>query len=89
LAEAGAVVFRKTAAAVSYVVGRLRPTVHEQFLSIPLEDFQGQFAGINVGVESFYESLKSQGARAIHVDWRPPAGGNEQLMAILAKMRGQ
>jgi hypothetical protein len=24
----------------------------------------------------------------IQVDWRPPAGGNEKLMAILERMRG-
>jgi hypothetical protein len=29
----------------------------------------------------------AQGAAAIQVDWRPPAGGNEKLMAILERMR--
>jgi FdrA protein len=42
---------------------------------------------INVGLESFTESLMAQGAAAIQVDWRPPAGGNEKLMAILERMR--
>jgi FdrA protein len=49
-------------------------------LSLPL-------AAINVGLESFYESLLSQGAQAIHVDWRPPAGGNEKLASLLARMK--
>jgi FdrA protein len=44
-------------------------------------------AAINVGLESFTESLQAQGAPVIQVDWRPPAGGNERLMAILEKMR--
>jgi FdrA protein len=44
-------------------------------------------AAINVGLESFYESVKRQGGTAVHVEWRPPAGGNEKLMAILAKMK--
>jgi FdrA protein len=48
---------------------------------------QQPFAAINVGLESFYESLKQQGASAIQVDWRPPAGGNERLMAILEKLK--
>ncbi len=42
-------------------------------------------AAINVGLESFYDSLLAQDATAVHVDWRPPAGGNEKLMAILRK----
>ncbi len=44
-------------------------------------------SAINVGVESFAESLQAQGAPVIQVDWRPPAGGNEKLMAILERMR--
>jgi FdrA protein len=44
-------------------------------------------AAINVGLESFTESLKAQGAPVVQVDWRPPAGGNEQLMAILERMK--
>jgi len=46
-------------------------------------------AAINVGLESFAQSLQAQDAPVIHVDWKPPAGGNERLMAILERMRGQ
>lgn len=42
---------------------------------------------INIGLESFYDSLIAQGAAAVHVDWRPPAGGNERLMALLARLK--
>lgn len=42
---------------------------------------------INVGLESFYENLKVQGTPAIHLDWRPAAGGNEKLIAILERMK--
>jgi FdrA protein len=45
------------------------------------------FAALNVGLDSFYESLVEQGAEAIQLDWRPPAGGNERLMALLERMR--
>jgi len=45
------------------------------------------FSALNVGLESFTDSLKSQGAAVVHVDWKPPAGGNEKLMGILARMR--
>jgi FdrA protein len=51
------------------------------------EMFSAAFSGINVGLEIFYDSLVEQGAEVIHVDWRPPAGGNESLMSLLAKMK--
>ena len=51
--------------------------------------FQTPFAAINVGLESFYESLKQQSVPSIHVDWRPPAGGNEKLMAILESLKSK
>ncbi len=89
LETAGAVVFRDTEEAVTYVSDRLGPKYEINFKPLPLSHFEGALAGINVGLESFYESLKGQGARAIQVDWRPPAGGNEKLMGILAKMRAK
>ncbi|MCB0106186.1 MAG: hypothetical protein KDE53_09760, partial [Caldilineaceae bacterium] len=46
-------------------------------------------AAINVGLESFTASLTDQGAAVIQVDWRPPAGGNERLAGILARMKGK
>jgi len=46
-------------------------------------------AAINVGLESFTESLIAQDAPVVQVDWRPPAGGNERLMAILERMKKQ
>ncbi len=51
--------------------------------------FNQSFAAINVGLESFLESLKQQNASALQVDWRPPAGGNEKLMAILEKIKAK
>lgn len=38
---------------------------------------------INVGLESFYQSFVEQGAPAVHVAWRPPAGGDTRLLALL------
>ncbi len=54
---------------------------------VKVENFGEPLAAINVGVESFYESIKAQEHEVLQVDWRPPAGGNEDLMDILAKMR--
>ncbi|MBI3912998.1 MAG: protein FdrA, partial [Chloroflexi bacterium] len=47
------------------------------------------FAALNVGLESFFDSLIAQRAPVIHVDWRPPAGGNERMMEILAKLKSK
>jgi hypothetical protein len=46
-------------------------------------------SAINVGLELFTESLLAQDASVTQVDWKPPAGGKEHLMAILQRMRGQ
>lgn len=59
-----------------------RPHVDIQGLSAP-------FSAINAGLESFAESLTAQGAGVVHVDWRPPAGGNEKLMGILARLKSK
>ena len=87
LVQAGTVVVRDTSEAVDYVSQRLSEPYRYAYAPVALDAFGGSFAAINVGVESFYDSLKSQGANAVHVDWRPPAGGNDDLMAILAKMK--
>jgi FdrA protein len=50
---------------------------------------QQPLVAINAGLESFAESLKAQETPVIQVDWRPPAGGNERLMAILERMKSR
>jgi hypothetical protein len=42
---------------------------------------------INVGLELFALDLAAQGARVMHVQWRPPAGGNARLAGLLDKLR--
>jgi FdrA protein len=54
---------------------------------VDLAILQAPLAAINVGLESFTASLSAQGAPVIQVDWRPPAGGNERLAGILARMK--
>jgi FdrA protein len=87
LKAAGAVVFRTATEAIEYVARRMSQPPDSVGLPVSLESFTQPLAAINVGLESFYESLVGQGASAVHVDWRPPAGGNEKLAAILAKMK--
>jgi FdrA protein len=88
LSEAGAYVYRTVDEAVDFTARRLAGRPAPAGTPIALDRLNQQpFAAINVGLESFYTSLVGQGATALHVDWRPPAGGNERLMAILAKMK--
>ena len=41
---------------------------------------------INVGIASFYEALKNQGAEVVQVDWKPPAGGDHDLIKLLQRL---
>jgi FdrA protein len=98
LEAAGGKVETSNEAAVRYVgrlvqaldqpVGATHLASASQLKSVDLAVLHQPLAAINVGLESFAESLMAQGAPVIQVDWRPPAGGNERLMAILERMRG-
>ncbi len=55
--------------------------------AVDLAALTQSLSAINVGLESFTESLVSQEAAVIHVNWKPPAGGNEKLMGILERMK--
>jgi len=96
LKEAGAVVETSNDVAARRV-GRLLRSVGKQdssaagspIVSVDLSTIKQPLAAINVGLESFTESLIAQGAEAIQVDWKPAAGGNEKLMGILERMRNK
>jgi FdrA protein len=91
LEAAGAQIETSNEAAVRYV-GRLlqslNPIPNIQYLNpVNLAVLHQPLAAINVGLESFTESLIAQGAAVVQVDWRPPAGGDERLAALLERMR--
>ncbi len=44
---------------------------------------------VNVGLETFYRSLLAQNVAVVHVDWRPPAGGDEGLISLLDRLSGR
>ncbi|HSL42672.1 MAG TPA: acyl-CoA synthetase FdrA, partial [Anaerolineales bacterium] len=87
LREAGVTVFRTATEAVQHISLRLSGSEQGDNVPVNIEHLTQPLAAINVGLESFYESLTSQGAQAVHVDWRPPAGGNEKLASLLARMK--
>lgn len=96
LTDAGGVVETSNDKAVRYVGQllrslnpELRQVGKEPLPQVDLAAINRPLAAINIGIESFTESLESQNARVIQVDWRPPASGNEKLMSILERMKSK
>ena len=87
LEKVGVNIFRSTAEAVAYINVHFSSHGEGTGPPVSIESFTRSLAAINVGLETFYKSIIAQGAKAVHVDWRPPAGGDERLMDILAKMK--
>ena len=48
--------------------------------------FAGPLRVVNLGLELFAETLEADGVTVVHVDWRPPAGGDLRLAALLAAL---
>ena len=38
---------------------------------------------VNVGLATFADALRDQGAAVVEVDWRPPAGGDPAALRLL------
>ncbi len=94
LEEAGATVLSSVTDAVGLVASMLS-TPEELTGDMPGDseghpvglDTLGTPTAINVGLESFYDELVEQEVSAVQVDWRPPAGGDEQIISVLKRMR--
>ncbi len=41
---------------------------------------------VNVGLTMFAETLDALGVPVVHVDWRPPAGGDARIAALLLRL---
>jgi len=41
---------------------------------------------INVGLEGFAESIEDQDTPVVHIDWSPPAGGDEDMANLLDQL---
>ena len=48
-----------------------------------ISPIQQQVRIINIGIESFSEDLKKADVPVVQMDWRPPAGGDRKLIALL------
>ena len=51
------------------------------------ELFAKELHVVNFGIESFYQDLVSQKQPAVHVDWKPVAGGDKVAAANLRKLK--
>lgn len=54
-----------------------------------LDILRRKIKAINVGISTFADSLRMQGVDVIEVDWRPPAGGDEELLKILESLKAK
>lgn len=41
---------------------------------------------VNVGLEVFANDLEGQQVSVVHLDWRPPAGGDADLADLLSRL---
>ncbi len=44
---------------------------------------------VNIGLEHFAVELHTAGVPVVHVDWRPPAGGDPRLLSLLARLQDE
>jgi hypothetical protein len=41
---------------------------------------------VNIGVSTFADDLRSQDVEVVHVDWKPPAGGDVEMLRLLERL---
>ena len=87
LSAAGAKVHTEVSAGLEEAIRFCMPGTGPPRTPVQMEALQPPESAINVGLETLFEDLVSQKIDAVQVDWRPAAGGNERLMAILEKMK--
>ncbi|SEN49507.1 Protein of unknown function [Amphibacillus marinus] len=57
-------------------------------MSRATELFNDSLRVINIGTSKFKDDLDLQNVESVQLDWRPPAGGNTQLIAALDFLQG-
>ncbi len=48
--------------------------------------FTGAIRVINIGLEGFADDLAAAGVAVVHLDWRPPAGGDVKMATLLGSL---
>lgn len=41
---------------------------------------------VSIGISTFADDLNSQGVAVVRVDWKPPAGGDVEMLKLLEKL---
>jgi hypothetical protein len=41
---------------------------------------------VTEGISTFADDLRSQGVQVVQVDWKPPAGGDAEMVKLLEKL---
>ena len=49
--------------------------------------FSSRLAIANVGVDIFADAFRAQGTPCVHVEWKPPAGGNKKMADLLSRLK--
>ena len=55
----------------------------------PVPQLPEAVAVVNIGLALFGDAVRAQGAEAVDVDWRIPAGGDPELIAALTALHGR
>jgi hypothetical protein len=51
-----------------------------------LRFFQEDLVVVNLGLEAFAEALRKEDVKVFQMNWRPPAGGDQRLIALLDRL---
>ena len=51
-----------------------------------LELLNKPLVAINLGLDKFAQYLEDQGVGVVRVDWKPPAGGDQEMIALLDQL---
>ena len=52
----------------------------------PIDLFSSDLKVVNLGLESFADNLRVHGVEVVQVDWKPPAGGDAKMVALLDRI---
>jgi hypothetical protein len=50
------------------------------------ELFRKELKVINMGLDSFADTLRKEQVQVLQMDWKPRAGGNKRLISLLEKL---
>ena len=46
----------------------------------------GQLVVVNIGLRGFAESIEDQEIEIVHIDWYPPAAGDQEMIDLLENL---